>query len=59
MTGRPHDIAIRLPEDKRHLKRELLKTCKKNHITMTQLITSMIEWFLEEKKEREFVIRIK
>ena len=57
---RPFDLSIRLPTDKKHLKQKLLKIAESNHITMNQLVIYVIEWFLEEKKQkRQFVIKIK
>lgn len=58
--SRTFDLSIRLPTDKKHLKRELLKIAERNHITLNQIVIYVIEWFLEEKKQkREFVIKIK
>lgn len=60
MKERPaHDISIRLPKGKKHLKRELMKVAAKNEMTLTVLMISVIEWFLEERKDREFAIKLR
>ena len=56
---RQHDFYIRLPEDKKNIKTEFVKIAKENHISMTQLICHIFEWFLKERKERTFVIKLK
>jgi hypothetical protein len=53
------DIQIRLPENKKHLKNELKKIAKKNRLSLTQLITFIFEWWLEERKKgTEFKIPV-
>jgi len=56
---RQHDFYIRLPEDKKRIKTELVKIAKENHITLTQLVAYIFEWFLEERKEKTFTIKLK
>jgi len=56
---RQHDFYIRLPEDKKIIKTELVKIAKENHISLTQLVGYIFEWFLEERKERPFTIELK
>ena len=57
--SRSVDIGLRLPEDKKYLKKELVKISKKNNLTLTNLMIYVIEWFLEERKEKEFAIKLK
>jgi len=53
------DIQIRLADNKKHLKTELKKIAKKNRLTYTQLLTYIIEWWLEERKAgKEFKVPI-
>ena len=54
----PPDIAFRLG-DKKHYKTKLKKIAKTNGMTMQQLMIHIVEWFLEEKKKRDFVIKLK
>jgi hypothetical protein len=56
---RTFDISLRLPEDKKYLKKELVKVEKKNHLTLTNLMIYVIEWFLEERKDQEFTIKLR
>lgn len=58
--SRTFDLSIRLPKDKKYLKQELVKIAERNHITLNQLVVYIVEWFLDEKKQkRQFVIKIK
>lgn len=52
------DMQIRLGE-KKYLKKELKKIAKRNRLTLQQLYIYIIEWFLEEMKERVFTIKLK
>ena len=56
---RPADLYIRLPKDKAKVKEELVKIAAKNDITLNRLMISIVEWFLEERKDKEFVIKLK
>ena len=58
-ASRSFDISLRLPEDKKYLKKELVKISKKNNLTLTNLMIYVIEWFLEERKDKEFTIKLK
>jgi len=54
------DIVLRLPDEKKALKKELVKIAKRNRMTLTSLMIYMMEWFLEEIDQgKEFVIKIK
>ncbi len=57
--SRPADLYIRLPEEKKRIKKELVKIAAKNDITLNRLMISIVEWFLEERKDKEFVIKLK
>jgi len=57
--SRPADLYIRLPEEKKRIKKELVKIAAKNAITLNRLMISIVEWFLEERKDKEFVIKLK
>ena len=57
--SRPADLYIRLPEDKKGIKKELVRIAAKNDITLNRLMISIVEWFLEERKDKEFVIKLK
>lgn len=60
MKERPaHDISLRLPEERKFLKKELVKIAKKNNLTLNNLTIYVIEWFLEEKKQKTFSIKLK
>jgi hypothetical protein len=56
---KPADIYIRLPENKKYIKAELLKIAEKNNMSLQGVATIALEWFIEEKKKREFTIKIK
>jgi len=58
-ASRSFDISLRLPEDKKYLKKELVKISKKNNLTLTNLMIYVMEWFLEERKDKEFTIKLK
>ena len=47
-----HDIAIRLPADKKHLKTALWKVAVKNNMTFTQLMVIVIENFFDDYKAK-------
>ena len=57
--SRSFDIGLRLPDNKKYLKKELVKIAKKNNLTLNNLTVYVIEWFLEERKEKEFAIKLK
>jgi len=48
-----------LPEEKKRIKKELVKIAAKNDITLNRLIIAITENFLEERKDKEFVIKLK
>ena len=41
----PLDLYIRLPEDKKGIKKELVKIAAKNDITLNRLMIAIVEWF--------------
>jgi len=55
----PLDLYIRLPEDKKGIKKELVKIAAKNDIILNRLMIAIVEWFLEEKKQKTFSIKLK
>jgi len=59
--SRPLDLYIRLPDDKKGIKQELVKIAAKNDITLNRLMIAIVELFLEERKDKdkEFVIKLK
>ena len=57
--SRPADLYIRLPEEKKGIKKELVKIATKNDITLNRLMIAITENFLEERKDKEFVIKLK
>jgi hypothetical protein len=57
--SRPADLYIRLPEEKKRIKKELVKIAAKNDITLNRLMIAITENFLEERKDKEFVIKLK
>jgi len=57
--SRPADFYIRLPEEKKRIKKELVKIAAKNDITLNRLMIAITENFLEERKDKEFVIKLK
>ena len=57
--SRPADLYIRLPEEKKGIKKELVKIAAKNDITLNRLMIVIVEWFLEERKDKEFTIKLK
>ena len=59
LQKKPPDFQIRLPDEKDHLKKEIKKIAKKNRMSMNELFVRIIEWFLDERKKREFTITLK
>jgi len=59
IDSRSFDISLRLPEDKKYLKKELVKIAKRNNLTVTNLMIYVIERFSEERNEKEFAIKLK
>lgn len=57
--SRPAGLYIRLPEEKKAIKEELVKIAAKNDITLNRLMISIAEYFLEERKHKEFSIKLK
>ena len=57
-NNRPHDLCVRLGE-KKYIKTQLLKYAKKNGLTLQTMIIYALEWFLEERKDREFTIKLR
>ncbi len=57
--SRPADLYIRLPEDKKGIKKELEKIAAKNDIPLNRLMIAVVQWFLEEREKREFTIKLK
>ena len=53
------DLYIRLPDDKKGIKKELVKIAAKNDITLNRLMIAITEAFLEQRKDKEFVIKLK
>ena len=56
---RPADLYIRLPEGKQGIKKELVKIATKNDITLNRLMIFIAEDFLEKRKDKQFVIKLK
>ncbi len=57
--SRPADLYIRLPEDKKGIKKELVKIAAENDIPLNRLMIAIVQWFLEERKDKEFTIKLK
>ena len=57
--SRPADLYIRLLDDKKQPKSKLVKIAAKNDITLNKLMISIVEWFLKERKDREFTIKLR
>ena len=57
--SRTFDISLRLPDNKKYLKKELVRIAKKNNLTLNNLMVYLIEWFLEEREKRELTIKLK
>ena len=57
--SRTFDISLRLPDNKKYLKKELVRIAKKNNLTLNNLMVYVLEWFLEEREKREFTIKLK
>ncbi len=55
----PADLYIRLPEQKKGIKKELVRIAAENNMPLNQLMIVIVEWFLEERKEREFTIKLR
>jgi len=56
---KPADLYIRLPEGKQRIKKELVKIAAKNDITLNRLMIAITESFLEQRKNKEFYIKLK
>lgn len=53
------DIVLRLPDEKKILKKRIVRIAKKNRLTLTDMMIYMMEWFLQEMESgREFTIKI-
>jgi len=57
--SRPADLYIRLPEDKKGIKKELEKIAANNDIPLNRLMIAIVQWFLEERKDREFTFKLR
>ena len=57
--SRPLDLYIRLPDDKKGIKKDLVKIAAKNDITLNRLMIFITEDFLEQRKDKEFMIKLK
>jgi len=57
--SKPADLYIRLPEEKKRIKKELVKIAAKNDITLNRLMIAITEDFLEQRKDRKFVIKLR
>ena len=57
--SKPADLYIRLPEDKKGIKKELEKIAANNDIPLNWLMIAIVQWFLEERKDREFTIKLR
>jgi len=57
--SKPADLYIRLPEDKKGIKKELVNIAAKNDIPLNRLMIAIVQWFLEERKDREFTIKLR
>lgn len=57
--SKPADLYIRFPEEKKGIKKEPVKIAAKNDIALNRLMISIVEWFLEERKDREFTIKLR
>lgn len=53
---RPHDIFIRLPENKKYLKQELIKIAKEYDLPLSRIMLDAIEYYLKRRKKRTFDI---
>lgn len=54
-----HDIAIRLPADKKHLREKIWEVARKNNMTLTQLMVIVIESFLVSYKANGIIVKLK
>ena len=57
--SRPADLYIRLPDDKKGIKKELEKIAAKNDIPLNRLMLAIVQWYLEEREKGEFTIKLK
>lgn len=57
--SKPADLYIRLPEQKKWIKKELVRIAAKNDITLNRLMIAITESFLEQRKDKEFSIKLK
>lgn len=55
---KPFDISVRLPGNKKHLKRKLVRIAALNSISLTNLMIIIIERFLASP-EKKILIKIK
>jgi hypothetical protein len=53
------DLYIRLPKDKAGIKAELVKIAANSGITLNRLMVAIAENFLEQRKEKDFYIKLK
>jgi hypothetical protein len=57
---RPHDIAIRLPDERKYIKKGLRKIAKRNRMSLNQLVIVILDRWLEDQKAgKEFTMPIK
>jgi len=58
---KPADLYVRLPENKKYIKVELLKIAKRNNMSLQAIATFALEKYIEEmlKEKKEFTIKIK
>ena len=57
--SKPADLYIRLPEQKKWIKKELVRIAAKNDITLNRLMIAITESFLEQRKDKDFSIKLK
>ena len=55
----PADLYIRLPEQKKGIKKELVRIAAENNMPLNRLMIAIVQWFLEERKDREFTIKLR
>ena len=56
---KPADLYVRLPDNKKYIKIELLKIAEKNNMTLGAVVALGLEWFVEAKKKGEIIVKIK